>query len=99
MVSALSGVCRHLRLIKVHILGSGLKHCGACESPEAPAPKHVHWNTAPSDDLEDLALMSGLIKDIKGAVVEAGLTWRKVEDKIWVVEDWERGLRRRLREN
>ena len=62
-------------------------------------PKCVHQDVLPSDDKEDLALVSGLIKDVKGAVVEASLTWRKVEDRIRVVEDWERGMRKRLREN
>jgi len=54
---------------------------------------------APSDDREDLALVSRLIEDMKGAVIEASLAWRKVEDKIWAVEDWERGMRKKLREN
>ena len=76
-----------------------MKRCVARESPEAPVPKRVHRNVAPSDDREDLALVSGLIKDMKGAVVEASLAWRKVEDRIRVVEDWERGMRKKLREN
>ena len=69
----------------------------ACESPEAPAPKCVRWDALPSDNREDLALVSGLIEDMKGAVVEASLAWRKVEDQIRAVEDWERGMRKRLR--
>ena len=82
----------------MHGLGSRMKRCGARKSPEAPPSKHAHRDTALSNELEDLALVSGLIEDIKGAVVDASLTWRKVEDNIWAVEDWERGLRRRLRE-
>ena len=44
-------------------------------------------------------MVSGLIEDVKGAIVEASLAWQKVEDKIQAVEDWERGMRRRLKRN
>ena len=81
------------------VLGSGMKRCVARESPEAPALKRVHWDAPPSDDREDLALLSGLIEDMKGAIIEASLVWRKVKDRIQAVEDWERGMRKRLREN
>src|SRR6266481_5623477 len=81
------------------VLGSGTKCHVARKLPEAPAPKCVHWDVPPSDDREDLALVSGLIEDVKGAVVEASLAWRKVEDWIRAVEDWERGMRKKLREN
>ena len=43
--------------------------------------------------------MSGLLEDVKGAVVEASLAWQKVEDKIRAIEDWERGMRKKLREH
>jgi len=98
VVSVPSRLWNHLRLMGMHGLGSRMKCRGAHESPEPLPSKHAHCVTAPSDELEDLALVSGLIEDIKGAVVDASLTWRKVEDNIWAVEDWERGLRRRLRE-
>src|SRR6266481_3100056 len=99
-----SGECFHqawrcIQLTPGYVLGSGMKRRVARESPEAPAPKRVCRNVAPSDDREDLALVSGLIEDVKGAVIEASLAWRKVEDRIRAVEDWERGMRKKLREN
>ena len=88
-----------MQLTPGYMLGSGTKCHGACKSPEAWVPKCVCWDVLPSDNREDLALVSGLIEDVKGAVVEASLTWQKVEDRIRAVEDWERGMRKRLREN
>ncbi len=97
-----SGECFHqawrcIQLTPGYVLGSGTKRRVACESPEAPALKRVHRDVPPSDNREDLALVSGLIEDVKGAIIEASLAWRKVEDQIWAVEDWERGMRKRLR--
>ena len=73
--------------------------CRGRESPEVRAPKHPPREIASSDNVEDLALVSGLIEEVKGATVEASLAWWKVEDKIQAVEDWERGMRRRLKRN
>ncbi len=58
-----------------------MKRRGACESSEAPVPKRVCQDVLPSDNREDLALVSRLIEDVKGAVVEASLAWQEVEDR------------------
>jgi len=66
--------------------------------PEVHILNWACWDSWLANILEKLVQVSQLSQDIKVAIVAATVALREVEDRIQVVEDWERGMRTQLQD-